>query len=251
MFDDPEIDKLIIYALIGICAVLFLAVIILAVKKNTYYIDENGDEIPPKNAKIKKVSSKGKKKPVIVEEDEDDDEDDYYEEPAPVQKPAPAAMPVSEPVPAPVSVSVPVPAPVSEETAVQPLPEFEEESSALPPLFVNEPEPARTLPAGDPTGIKVAVKVAGEVTEHTVDVFPCMIGREAVSCNLTISEPAVSRRHARFVQEGKAFYIEDVSEHNGTYLNGTKLPPLGRARLQEGDRVNLGRAEIRILKFTY
>ena len=245
MFDDPEIDKLIIYALIGICAVLFLAVIILAVKKNTYYIDENGDEIPPKNAKIKKVSSKGKKKPVIVEEDEDD-EDDYYEEPAPVKEPTPVATPVSEPVPAP--VSVPVPAPVSEETAVQPLPDFEEEPL---PLFVNEPEPVRTLPVGDPTGIKVAVKVAGAVTEHTVDVFPCMIGREAASCNLTISEPAVSRRHARFVQEGKAFYIEDVSEHNGTYLNGTKLPPLGRARLQEGDRVNLGRAEIRIQKFTY
>ena len=47
MFDNPEIDKLIIFALLGMVAVLGIAVIFLGVKKNTYYVDENGDEIKP------------------------------------------------------------------------------------------------------------------------------------------------------------------------------------------------------------
>ena len=45
MFDDPKIVQLIIIALIGIIVVLTIAVIYLAIKKNTYYVDENGEEI--------------------------------------------------------------------------------------------------------------------------------------------------------------------------------------------------------------
>ena len=46
-------------------------------------------------------------------------------------------------------------------------------------------------------------------------------------------------------------YIEDVSEHNGTFINGSKLPPLGRSKINAGDKVNLGRAEIIIDKILY
>ena len=45
MFDDPKIVKLIIIALVGIIVVLTIAVIYLAIKKNTYYVDEDGEEI--------------------------------------------------------------------------------------------------------------------------------------------------------------------------------------------------------------
>ena len=223
MFDDPEIDKLIIMALGGICAVLFIAVIFLAVKKNTYYVDEDGEEIIPKNAKVKKVSSNKKKKPVIVE-DFDDEEEEI--EPEPVKLAAHAA----------------------DETVVQTLREIEEVNEAPEPKAeTSEPE----TPDIEPSGMIVTVKVAGNTSERAIDTFPCLIGREASSCDLTISEPAVSRRHARFVKEGNNFFIEDVSEHNGTYLNGSKLASLGNAKISEGDRINLGRAEIRIQKFTY
>lgn len=230
MLNDPEIDKLIIYALAGICAVLFIAVIFLAVKKNTYYIDEDGEEIIPKNARVKKVSTNKKKKPVIVEE-YDKEEDDEDEEDIPAPAPAP------------------VPVPAAEETLVQPLRELHEVNAREP-----EPQPERveeTPVDADPVGMVVTVKVAGNVAEHTIDVFPCLVGREAASCNLTISEPAVSRRHARFVKDGNELSIEDVSEHNGTYVNGKKLAPLGSSKLNEGDRINLGRAEIRVIKFIY
>lgn len=99
------------------------------------------------------------------------------------------------------------------------------------------------------TGISVSVTVGNNTVDTVVRDFPCLLGREASSCDIVISEPAVSRRHARFVLEDGTAYIEDVSEHNGTYLNDTKLPPLGRAKIQEGDIITLGRASIVINAF--
>lgn len=99
------------------------------------------------------------------------------------------------------------------------------------------------------TGISVSVTVGNNTVDTVVRDFPCLLGREASSCDIVISEPAVSRRHARFVLEDGTAYIEDVSEHNGTYLNDTKLPPLGRAKIHEGDIVTLGRASIMINAF--
>ena len=99
------------------------------------------------------------------------------------------------------------------------------------------------------TGISVSVTVGNNTVDTVVRDFPCLLGREASSCDIVISEPAVSRRHARFVLEDGTAYIEDVSEHNGTYLNDTKLPPLGRAKIHEGDIVTLGRASIVINAF--
>lgn len=99
------------------------------------------------------------------------------------------------------------------------------------------------------TGISVSVTVGNNTVDTVVRDFPCLLGREASSCDIVISEPAVSRRHARFVLEDGTAYIEDVSEHNGTYLNDTKLPPLGRAKIHEGDIITLGRASIVINAF--
>ena len=62
MLNDPEIDKLIIYTLAGICAVLMLAVFFLAVKRNIYYVDETGAEVPPPPKKKLFNFSFGKKK---------------------------------------------------------------------------------------------------------------------------------------------------------------------------------------------
>jgi hypothetical protein len=51
MFDNAQLDKMIIFALIGIVAILVVAVIALAVKRNIYYVDENGNEIKPNKKK--------------------------------------------------------------------------------------------------------------------------------------------------------------------------------------------------------
>ena len=112
-------------------------------------------------------------------------------------------------------------------------------------------EEIESMPVPRPIGVILTVKVSGHTITKEVDILPCLIGRDASVCNLVISEPAVSRRHARMGYDGKAMYVEDVSEHNGTFVNGKKLPSLGRTTIRENDKVNLGRAEITINQFIY
>ena len=102
--------------------------------------------------------------------------------------------------------------------------------------------PMTSKPA-DITAVDLTVTVEDETSTQTLTSFPCMVGRET-SCGLVISEPAVSRKHALLVSEMGALYIEPVSEHNGTFVNGNRLPSQGRSRVYEGDRITLGRAEI-------
>lgn len=216
MFDDPVISKLIIFALLGLVAVLGIAVIVLAVKKNTYYVNDNGSEI------------KAMTKEEALREAQRLD--------------AAAAAPVSNPAP-----SMPVPptdvpmhniqADTMENTVMPKADSIPQDGTLEVPMAVR---PAHVA------GLDITVIVNGNAKKVSITSFPCLIGRESTSCGLVIPEPAVSRRHASFLTESGVLYIEDVSEHNGTFVNGVKLPPLGKAKLHSGDRVNLGRAEILI-----
>lgn len=327
MFSDPEIEKMIIYGLIGVCIVLMAAVVYLAVKKNVYYVDENGKEIP---APAKKSGKFWKpEKPVRQEEE--------IPEVIPEEE-APAASSVNA-IPAPEYAVREEPPVVKEEIEEVVFPEeepAEQPAEQLVDLFKEEPEediveeesdeeeldlpdsdhyfeeeepeelysaettimqfperkdnetlsvmplaaaeqlaeeadvaPLRTItleeedfpaateeeiesmPVPRPIGMIVTVRVSGHTITKEVDILPCLIGRDASVCNLVISEPAVSRRHARIGYDGKAMYVEDVSEHNGTFVNGKKLPSLGRVSIRENDKINLGRAEITINQFIY
>ena len=193
MFDNPEIDKLIIFALLGMVAVLGIAVIFLGVKRNTYYVDENGDEIQP-------VSKAQAKKKVV-------------QQPKPVE-----AAPIKP----------------TEDVA-----------------FENQLQEAMSVKPASPKGVALTITINGLSQQVTVNTLPAMLGRDSNSCEIPVSEPAVSRRHARFTVDNGTLYLEDVSEHNGTFLNGSKLPPLGRGKVSEGAKINLGRAEIIVNKILY
>src|SRR5580692_11654516 len=51
-----------------------------------------------------------------------------------------------------------------------------------------------------------------------------VIGR-ADTCNVVVSDPAVSGVHCRVTQLGNQFLIEDLNSTNGTYVNGSRLTP--------------------------
>ncbi len=341
MLNDPEIDKLIIYTLVGICAVLMLAVFFLAVKKNVYYVDDYGLEVPPPPKK--KLFSFGKKEEEPVQAAVTAPQEPVYAEdvPAvaetivtpvvtpeaevaevPAEPETPAAPAEEKPnlfkklfsfgkkekepeqtetaeaaeeettasdVPAsedsfagefsipvfpsepaePVELPEEIPADVEEiperlmneadvDAAVD---EFmaglpEEESEEVPAEVPAEEAKLDDVPVKDesvrvPTGVEVAVVIGNNVREYSINQLPCLLGREAASCDLVIPEPAVSRRHARILIADQQLCVEDVSEHNGTYLNATKLPSLGRAPLNAGDRITLGRATIDVTKVLY
>ena len=197
MFDDPKIVQLIIIALVGIIVVLTIAVIYLAIKKNTYYVDESGEEITTFSTK---------------------------KTPEPVEAPS-----VEKSIPVQPLRSLDLDADEADEN------EDEEEGGTLEVPMTSKP--------ADITAVDLTVTVEDETSTQTLTSFPCMVGRET-SSGLVISEPAVSRKHALLVSEMGALYIEPVSEHNGTFVNGNRLPSQGRSRVYEGDRITLGRAEI-------
>ena len=66
-----------------------------------------------------------------------------------------------------------------------------------------------------------------------------IIGRDP-GVDLTISSPAISRRHARILREADGYVLEDLGSSNGTYVNEQKLT--GRHTLKSGDQIRLGQA---------
>jgi len=63
---------------------------------------------------------------------------------------------------------------------------------------------------------------------------------------ISILDPAVSRRHASVHSSNLGFVIEDLDSTNGLFVNGERLP---RRVLRDGDRVQVGSATV--LKFSY
>ena len=63
------------------------------------------------------------------------------------------------------------------------------------------------------------------------------IGRD-VANDVFINDAEVSRRHARLIQQGGAYLVEDLGSTNGTYVNGQRIG--GPSPLHSGDTVYLG-----------
>lgn len=57
----------------------------------------------------------------------------------------------------------------------------------------------------------------------------------------------VSRRHARIVRRGDAFYLEDLASANGTYLNRERLPAHTPVPLEDGSEIRLGNLVLRAI----
>lgn len=56
-------------------------------------------------------------------------------------------------------------------------------------------------------------------------------------CDVVLSDPGASRRHAEIVRNGDAFTLTDLGSTNGTMVNGE---PVTRWVLEEGDRITIG-----------
>jgi predicted component of type VI protein secretion system len=70
------------------------------------------------------------------------------------------------------------------------------------------------------------------------------VGRNA-SCQLSLDDPLVSRRHAIFEVAGGAVTIEDLASRNGVIVNGHRIE--GKVNLSVGDRILIGSQELTLL----
>jgi pSer/pThr/pTyr-binding forkhead associated (FHA) protein len=70
-----------------------------------------------------------------------------------------------------------------------------------------------------------------------------LIGRDP-ACNFTITDSAISAKHARLFYQQNQWWVEDLSSTNGTFLN---LEPLETpVILVDGDQIKIGNHDILI-----
>ena len=68
-----------------------------------------------------------------------------------------------------------------------------------------------------------------------------LLGRSLV-CDLPLSAPRASRRHAQIVPSGAGHVLRDLGSTNGTTVNGA--PFAGDAALRDGDVLDVGGCRI-------
>lgn len=73
--------------------------------------------------------------------------------------------------------------------------------------------------------------------EFTFDVDEVSIGRDLANA-VVLSDPEVSRRHARLYRQGANYVIEDLGSTNGTSVNGQRL--VGPYILRSGEVITFG-----------
>ncbi len=74
---------------------------------------------------------------------------------------------------------------------------------------------------------------------------PLVIGR-AKDAQLVLSDPEVSRRHARLETQRGTVFLRDLGSSNGTFLNGRALT--SAIELREGDEVDVGTTRLIVEK---
>ena len=105
-----------------------------------------------------------------------------------------------------------------------------------PPAEV-EPVPEDTPPPPPEREI-VTLSVGGR--KHEVTSPRVVLGRSR-SCDVTIPDVNVSRRHAEIAQEGATYWVIDLDSMNGTAVNGRRVE---REKLRDGDKITVGSTDI-------
>jgi len=73
-----------------------------------------------------------------------------------------------------------------------------------------------------------------------------LIGRLSES-DVVLSNPFISRQHAKVLRQGNGFALVDLNSLHGSYVNGVQI---SEQSLRNGDRITLGREQVNILFFT-
>lgn len=98
-------------------------------------------------------------------------------------------------------------------------------------------DPSHSSHSGTASGFPALMFVQGSEQKRIVlNRSPFTVGRK-IDKDLVIADPRVSRDHAQIMQEGAAFYLEDLGSKHGTFINGERIQ---RQKLERGDRLEFG-----------
>jgi hypothetical protein len=113
------------------------------------------------------------------------------------------------------------------------------------------PAPAAAIPALAPAAVgpRLIIEASGaEIPLPAGEEF--LIGREDPVSGIYPDvdlmphggeEGGVSRRHARIILDGGAYFVEDLDSTNFTFVNKQKLTPKVRQPIHDGDELRCGR----------
>lgn len=93
-------------------------------------------------------------------------------------------------------------------------------------------------------GCLVLLNPAGADVAYVLANEEVVVGRDPTA-DITLNDPAASRRHARFACSAAGVSIEDLGSHNGTFVNRRSLQPGQPVTLNPGDVVTIGRSQLR------
>jgi hypothetical protein len=107
--------------------------------------------------------------------------------------------------------------------------------------------PRTPIPAEGPADVDPDIALAQEIVtltvdgiRHEIDKRRFVLGRSK-DCDIQLTDPNVSRRHAELRQEGSAFWLIDLDSTNGSQVNGQRT---ARAKLDSGDTVTIGSTDL-------
>ncbi|MBV9277222.1 MAG: FHA domain-containing protein [Candidatus Eremiobacteraeota bacterium] len=73
---------------------------------------------------------------------------------------------------------------------------------------------------------------------------PFVVGRSS-DADLLLWDPEVSRRHARFENDGSTVFVSDLHSSNGTFLNGRRV--VDAIEVRPGDEIDVGTVRLMFL----
>ncbi|MHA7632618.1 FHA domain-containing protein [Corallococcus sp. M7] len=83
--------------------------------------------------------------------------------------------------------------------------------------------------------------------EVVLDDSVITLGRDK-TCQVVLPQQAVSRNHARIIQEGTLYFLEDLGSAYGTKINGKSLPKGEKELLRNGDVIAIAQYDVRFDK---
>lgn len=81
-------------------------------------------------------------------------------------------------------------------------------------------------------------------TERQVTLGDVMSFGRHTDNDVILADCRVSREHARITRHGEAFFLEDLSSSNGTFLRQQRLSPGTPSEFVDGDEIRIGRTRL-------
>ena len=88
---------------------------------------------------------------------------------------------------------------------------------------------------------KLLLRIGAQVSEVQIPETGMTLGRSAEGNDLQINDPSISGNHCRYIPQNGQWVLQDLGSTNGTFVNGTQIPPAPQAVLvSNGDKIKMG-----------